>query len=228
MPSGWSVRLANSSLYGWSGTSTKVTIDVPGDAPSGTYRFKVVGTNWARIRSTTITVEVARKAPFTDTTAFLGSIDWLYTEGITAGCSPTLFCPEDPVTRIQMAMFLTRALDLPTTATDYFDDDDGRTGESSVNAMRLAGLTGGCAPRAYCPSAHVTRIQMAMFLTRVLDLPQATIDYFDDDDGMTGESSVNAMAKAGLTAGCGTRQYCPRTTLTREQMAALLYRSLAD
>jgi hypothetical protein len=228
LPNGWTARLGHSSLLGWSASSSSVAITVPGDANAGTYQFKVVGTNWGRTRSTTITVEVAPKAPFTDTSAFLGSIDWLYAEGITGGCSPTTFCPKDPVTRIQMAMFLTRALDLSTTTTDYFDDDDGRTGESSVNAMRKAGLTGGCGPRRYCPTDKVTRIQMAMFLTRVLELPTTAIDYFDDDDGMTGESSVNAMAKAGLTAGCGTRRYCPTDSLSREQMAALLYRALAD
>ncbi|MGH2477051.1 MAG: S-layer homology domain-containing protein [Candidatus Limnocylindrales bacterium] len=65
-----------------------------------------------------------------------------------------------------------------------------------------------------------------MFLTRALDLPPATIDYFDDDDGMTGESSVNALRKAGLTGGCGTRKFCPSASLTREQMAAFLHRSL--
>ena len=126
-----------------------------------------------------------------------------------------------------MAMFMTRAFGLATTTTDYFDDDDGRTGESSVNAMAKAGLTGGCAPRRFCPTGSVTRIQMAMFLARALDLPATTTDYFDDDDGLTGEGSVNALAKAGLTGGCGSRRFCPSTPLTREQMGALLYRSLA-
>jgi hypothetical protein len=44
--------------------------------------------------------------------------DWieaLYTEGITAGCSvvPAEYCPEDPVTRAQMAVFLVKTFDLP-------------------------------------------------------------------------------------------------------------------
>jgi hypothetical protein len=124
-----------------------------------------------------------------------------------------------------MAQFLTRAMGLATTSTDYFDDDDGMTGESSINALAKAQLTAGCGPRRFCPSARVTRVQMAMFLTSALDLPPATTDYFDDDDGMTGESSINAMAKAGLTGGCGERTYCPKQFVTREQMAAFLYRA---
>ena len=228
VPAGWTASLAATSLYGWDAKSTSLRLTIPVDAKSGTYTFKVVGRNWGRTRSATITVEVAGRAPFTDLDGYEGSIDWLYREGITGGCTPTRFCPHDTVTRIQMAMFLTRALHLTTTSTDYFDDDDGMTGESSVNALRRAGLTGGCGPRRYCPTAAVTRLQMAMFLTRVLDLPLTTTDYFDDDDGMTGESSVNALRLAGLTAGCGPRRFCPSTRLTREQMAALLFRSLAD
>ena len=152
LPAGWTSTLGATSLYGWDAKSTTLRVAIPEDAVSGTYTFKVVGRNWGRTRSATVTVEVQGRAPFTDLSGYQGSIDWLYREGITAGCTPTLFCPDDTVTRIQMAMFLTRALDLATTSTDYFDDDDGRTGESSVNAMRRAGLTGGCGPRRYCPT----------------------------------------------------------------------------
>ena len=166
--------------------------------------------------------------PFTDVVAFVGPIEWLYMEHITGGCTATTFCPKARVTRAQMALFLDRALDLPAATTDYFDDDDGRTGEASINALARAGITGGCGPRRYCPSAFVTREQIARFLVRALDLPAATTDYFDDDDGRASESSINALAKAGATSGCGPRRYCPTSTMTREQMAAMLYRSLAE
>ena len=96
-----------------------------------------------------------------------------------------------------MAMFLDRALDLPDATTDYFDDDDGKTGEGSINALAKARITGGCGPRRFCPTASVTRAQMAMFLDRALALPNATTDYFDDDDGKTGEVSINALAAVG-------------------------------
>jgi hypothetical protein len=66
---------------------------------------------------------------------------------------------------------------------------------------------------------------MAMFLDRAFALPNATTDYFDDDDGWTGEVSINALAKSAITGGCGTRRFCPGSSVTREQMAAFLYRA---
>ena len=43
-------------------------------------------------------------------TTFEHDINALAASGITKGCSPTSFCPDDPVTRGQMAAFLHRAL----------------------------------------------------------------------------------------------------------------------
>ena len=40
-------------------------------------------------------------------------IKQLVTEGITAGCGPGIYCPEAPVTRGQMAVFIVRAFGLP-------------------------------------------------------------------------------------------------------------------
>ena len=86
----------------------------------------------------------------------------------------------------------------------------------------------GCGTRRFCPTVDVTRLQMAQFLDRALDLPSAATDYFDDDDGRTGEASVNALAKAGITGGCGPRRYCPSRSVERGEMAAFLFRALGD
>jgi len=51
-----------------------------------------------------------------DSSVFESDIDRLATAGITRGCNPgqgnTRFCPDDVVTRGQMAAFLRRAADL--------------------------------------------------------------------------------------------------------------------
>jgi glucose/arabinose dehydrogenase len=159
---------------------------------------------------------------------FLDAIHWLYYEGITGGCGGGKYCPKASVTRAQMAMFLDRAIGLAPTATDFFTDDDGITGEASINRLAASGITGGCTPTTYCPTNRVTREQMAMFLDRALDLPSTTTDFFTDDEGRTGEGAINRMAAAGLTGGCSSTQYCPTASVTREQMAAFLRRAFSD
>ena len=44
---------------------------------------------------------------------FEGDIEALRSAGVTDGCTPTMFCPEDPVTRAEMAAFLIRAMSRP-------------------------------------------------------------------------------------------------------------------
>jgi subtilisin family serine protease len=63
VPSGWTVTMGATSLYGWTGTSTTARVTVPTSARPGTYHFKVVGSNWGRIKSTTVTVNVSSDLP---------------------------------------------------------------------------------------------------------------------------------------------------------------------
>ncbi len=85
---------------------------------------------------------------------------------VTGGCATNRFCPGSMVTRAQMASFLVRALDLPPSNVDAFDDDEGSIHEGAINALAAAGITGGCDASSYCPNATVTRGQMAAFLHR--------------------------------------------------------------
>lgn len=108
-----------------------------------------------------------------------GAIEAIAAAGITKGCNPPLnnrFCPEDPVTRGQMAAFLTRALDLPATSEAPFVDAEGVFADA-INRLAAAGITKGCNPPdndRYCPNNLVTREQMATFLTRGLGLTPMT------------------------------------------------------
>jgi hypothetical protein len=89
-----------------------------------------------------------------------------------------------------------------------------------------AGITNGCGNGQYCPSATVTRDQMASFIARGLGLPAATADYFPDDAGIF-EADINRLAQAGITNGCGNGLYCPGQAVTRDQMASFIARALS-
>jgi hypothetical protein len=72
-----------------------------------------------------------------------------------------------------MAAMLARALSLPPTGSDHFDDDNGSTFENAINKVADAGITVGCNPPAnnnYCPTSVVNRGQMSAFIKRSVDL----------------------------------------------------------
>jgi hypothetical protein len=107
---------------------------------------------------------------FTDdeSSAHEADINRLAASGITGGCADGRFCPRATVTREQMASFLARGLSLPAAATDFFADDDASPHENDINRLAASGVTGGCGPGRFCPSASVIREQMAAFLHRAL------------------------------------------------------------
>ena len=111
-------------------------------------------------------------------------------------------------------------------------DDPGDIADSFYEAIAWAyheGITGGCGAVVgmFCPNDQLPRNQMASLIARALDLPEATADHFDDDDGQTHEDAINRVAEAGITFGCAERTYCPKKLVTREQMAGFLSRAFA-
>lgn len=106
-----------------------------------------------------------------------------------------------------------------------FTDDDANVHEGMIEAIAAEGITTGCVEGSYCPSNTVTRAQMATFIVRAMNLPDASGDLFSDDDGTTHEASINALAAAGVTQGCGGTSFCPDQAVTRAQMASFLSRA---
>ena len=109
-----------------------------------------------------------------------------------------------------------------------FTDDNGNPHEGFIEAIAAAGITLGCdaSGTLYCPSADVSRAQMASFLARSLDLPATGEDYFTDDDGNPHEDNINAVAEAGISLGTGNQRFDPSASVTRAQMASFLARAL--
>jgi hypothetical protein len=166
---------------------------------------------------------------------FEADVKWASDQDVAKGCDPPeniLFCPNDPVTRGQMAAFLNRHLRLESTSKDHFTDDNGSTFENDINRIAEAGITRGCNPPAnddFCPDEPLTREQMAAFLVRALNLSSDTHPGFDDVSGSnTFVGDIEKLATAGITRGCNPPQnnlYCPTDEVTRGQMTAFLHRS---
>jgi hypothetical protein len=163
-----------------------------------------------------------------------GSIEAIAAAGITHGCNPptnSRFCPDEVVSRGQMAAFISRALSLPS-APDRFVDDEGHLFESDIDRLAEAGITLGCNPPAndrFCPDQDMTRGAMAAMLSRAFDLESDGDNHFIDDDGSLFEADIDSLASAGVTKGCNpptNDRFCPDDKVTRDQMASFLARAL--
>jgi uncharacterized repeat protein (TIGR01451 family) len=217
--------------------TTETMYDVMGLTPDTEYDFTVKAMDAQGNVSTGLMLDVMTSTDFTDDdfSIFEDDIEWLFSAGITKGCNPPVndqFCPNDNLTRGQLAAMLNRGLDLPAASMDYFTDDDDSVFEDDINAVAATGITLGCNPPAndnFCPGDFVSRGQLAAMFDRALDLPATTTDYFTDDDDNIFEDSINSLAEAGITRGCNppdNDQYCPTNLLTRGQAAAFFRRAL--
>ncbi|MGI8999878.1 MAG: glycosyl hydrolase family 18 protein [Candidatus Limnocylindria bacterium] len=108
----------------------------------------------------------------------------------------------------------------------WFEDIIGSPFRADILWIAEAGITGGCGPELFCPKSVVTREQMASFLARALNLPPASRDSFTDDETSGHEADINRVAQAGITSGCGPGRFCPKSVVTREQMASFLARAM--
>jgi hypothetical protein len=108
-------------------------------------------------------------APFADW------IEQLYHEGITGGCGGGNYCPTNPVTRQQMAVFLLKSEHgstyVPPACHGAFGDVACPSQFADwIEQLFTEGVTGGCGGGNYCPANPNTRGQMAVFLVKTFGL----------------------------------------------------------
>jgi ELWxxDGT repeat protein len=103
-------------------------------------------------------------------------IEQLANEGVVGGCSvtPPLYCPENHLTRAEMAVLLTSARhETPpaATGTRFGDVPADYWAAPWIEQLAADGITGGCGGGNFCPDQPVTRAEMAVFLSTAFHLP---------------------------------------------------------
>jgi hypothetical protein len=107
---------------------------------------------------------------------FANWIEALAAAGITGGCGGGNYCPTNPVTRQQMAVFLLKtkhgsAYVPPACSGDFGDVPCPSQFADWIEQLAAEGITGGCGSGNYCPTQAVRRDQMAAFLYNTFQLP---------------------------------------------------------
>jgi hypothetical protein len=196
-----------------------------------------------------LTVRVSRGPPVTQTFADVptthsgySAIEALVYHGITLGCAtnPMRYCPEQAVTRAEMAVFIERvkrgaAFTPVATGTVFADVPKTYWAAGFIEQLYADAITAGCAgnPLRYCPTMDITRAQMAPMLLKArygstFNPGAASGTLFADVPGSHPFAGwIERLYQQGITLGCtGTpRNYCPNASVTRAQMAMFLVRA---
>jgi ELWxxDGT repeat protein len=103
-------------------------------------------------------------------------IEELAREGVVNGCSanPPLYCPDNLLTRAEMAILLTVArheTPPPATGTRFADVPANYWAARWIEQLAADGVTSGCGGGNYCPDQRITRGEMAVFLATAFHLP---------------------------------------------------------
>ena len=165
----------------------------------------------------------------------------IYNLGVTSGTSPSSFSPGGPVTRAQMAAFLSRLHNVlgggPARVVEHpFVDVGGSFAEDDIARIFGLGVTSGTSPSTYSPGDRVTRAQMAAFLSRLYRVlgggPARVVEHpFVDVGGSFAEDDIARIFGLGVTSGTSPSTYSPGDPVTRAQMAAFLsrlYKAVVD
>ena len=165
-------------------------------------------------------------------------IERLYQAGVTSGCktSPLKYCPQQNVTRAEMAKFLLKGVHGSTYAaptvgmsTGYFDVPISHWAAMWIRQLSIEGITSGCGGGNYCPENYVTRAEMAKFLLKAKNgsgyMPPdvgTSTGFFDVPTSFWAAAWIKELAKEGITSGCDVGNYCPQANVTRAEVAKFL------
>jgi hypothetical protein len=169
------------------------------------------------------------------------AINCLVDYGISQGTSATTFSPDMEVSRWQMALFLTRqaevhGLTLGDGSDQGFTDISAYpvTTQVAINQLAQLGITTGTTATTFSPEMAVSRWQMALFLTRLLDaagydLGDGSDQGFADigDYPAATQLAINQLAQAEVSEGFNATTFGPASATLRWQMALFLTRTLA-
>jgi hypothetical protein len=169
----------------------------------------------------------------------LSEVEAIYRAGITVGYPDGLYHPSDPVTRAQMAVYISRALadgdeNVPEfTGTPSFTDvGPDHWGLKYIEYAVSHDVVQGYDTTHYVPDAVVDRGQMAVFVARSQgwvnlgdDMTTAPQVFPDVPAGFWAGTAVKACVDHGVVQGYLDGLYHPSDTVTRDQMAVYVARA---
>lgn len=166
-----------------------------------------------------------------DSNAFY--INELGKRGILTGASGSSYLPTKSVTRADFAVMLARAANLSSSSPTPFNDVRGKAYAKEVQALHEKGIMPGSGRVYYNANGQMTRQQAAVILDRYLDylgvdvyqISKAGNLHYKDVYMLTEaeQKSIALMDTLDIFTPSVNGEFRPNATLTRSEMARILY-----
>ncbi|WP_432354335.1 S-layer homology domain-containing protein [Sporosarcina sp. A2] len=166
----------------------------------------------------------------TKTNQFHDEIQYLTGKKIISGFTNGTFKPKAEVTRGDAAIMIGRLKDLDGTKrpTKFKDVNKDSAASGYITSAVEKGYITGYADGTFRPNTILTRGDMAIILTRVLDLQLGSMQEFSDvGHSMKASESIYNIAGEFITGGYANGTFRPYDNVTREQFSAFLARALS-
>ncbi|WP_315325550.1 S-layer homology domain-containing protein, partial [Rothia aeria] len=166
------------------------------------------------------------------TDQFYTEIEWLASTGITTGWPDNTYRPQNNIERGAMAAFFYRMAGSPRVMMPYrspFKDVDASYPfYKEIVWMYQQGITTGYPDGTFRPNDSVSREAMAAFFYRQARdyrfyAPRHT-SFVDVNGDNLFYTEISWLADRGISRGWDDRTYRPGQAITRDAMAAFLYR----
>ncbi|NLT31292.1 MAG: hypothetical protein GXX86_12710, partial [Propionibacterium sp.] len=216
-----------------------ISVTIPADTPAGPATLTITAPASGTTATIPVTVESDGVEPsFTDVPAdhpFFAEIEALSGSGIINGYADGTFLPNASVSRQAAAAFLYRAIEggtAPECTVAPFTDvpvDHPFCGE--ITWMVAEGITSGYADDTFKPGATVSRQAMAAFLYRAFGPDEAapactTAPFTDIPTGHPFCGEITWLAEQEIASGYSDGTFLPNASVSRQAMAAYLYRAM--
>jgi len=137
------------------------------------------------------------------------------------------FKPNHFITRAEFATILSRAFNIQSgDASTAPKDVEGHWAQEAIKNLVSTGVIKGYGDNSFKPNQTITREEMVVMLSRIVNLDNAAKDrekgHFNDLNRSYAASEIVAGAQAGIVKGNGTENFYPKSSATRAEVVQVI------
>ncbi|CAH1205509.1 hypothetical protein PAECIP111893_02362 [Paenibacillus plantiphilus] len=136
--------------------------------------------------------------------------------------------PNSPITRAEFAAILNRAFNIQggSNTSIVLKDIGDSWAKEAIENLVAAGVINGYADGMFKPDQTITREEMVVMLSRIVNLNDLVKDRakgnFKDLNGSYAASEIKAVAQAGIVSGKGDGRFDPKSNATRAEALQII------